>query len=102
MSKLSDKGVFLEATKIFYYMETGPIKISNPVDRILGVLLSRSLLSYNGTKEDITTEKYKILTLKDAREKGYKEEILFLNNHIKENAIKNTTNTTPTISWGKK
>ena len=95
-------GYLVTENKTFYYLETGIIKIINPLDRVMKILLARDIITYDGTKEDIAETKYKAMTLHEAKEKGYKVEILYLNSHIKTNAVSITTPDNKKISWGKK
>lgn len=96
------KGLLVPANKTFYYLETGVIKVSNPLDRILKVLLAKDIVTYTGTKDDFTDEKYKMMTLQEAQEKGYTVETLYLNPHIKANTTETPVGDSKRISWGKK
>ena len=96
------QGLLIPANKTFYYMETGVIKVVNPVDRIMKVLLAKDIITYTGTKEDVTEEKYRLMTLQEAQEKGYAIETLYLNSHVKANSSETPTAETGKITWGKK
>jgi hypothetical protein len=96
------QGLLIPSNKTFYYMETGPTKVTNPIDRILKVLLAKDIITYTGTKEDVTDEKYKLMTLQEAQEKGYLVEILYLNPHVKANCAVNPIGESNKITWAKK
>lgn len=102
MKKPSEiKGILVHESKTFYYLETGKLKVSNPLDRIQKVLLAKDILTYTGSREDVTEEKIKSITLLEAREKGYKIEVLYLNNHIKATS-ESPSQEVQSIKWGSK
>lgn len=96
------QGLLVLDNKTFYYMETGTIKIINPIDRIMKVLLAKDIITYTGTKEDVSTEKYKLMTLQEAQEKGYEVQTLYLNSHVRANSAETPVADSRTITWGKK
>ena len=96
------RGLLVHANKTFYYMETGQFSASNAIDRILKRLLAKDIISYTGTREDVTEEKYRPLTLQEAQEKGYTVEVFYLNAHIKANVGEAPTPENKVVSWGKK
>jgi hypothetical protein len=96
------RGLLVHANKTFYYLESGQFSTANSLDRILKRLLAKDIISYTGTREDVTEEKYRPLTLQEAQEKGYAVEVFYLNAHVKTNCGDTPTPENKVVSWGKK
>lgn len=75
-------GVYIRELKTIYVLETGGFRVANPIDRILRTLSLRDLLPYTGKPEDLT-ERYTVMKLKEAEEKGnIKVEKIVFTKHI--------------------
>ena len=96
------QGLLVKDSRTFYYLETGTHRVVSALDRIQSVLLSRDILSYTGTRDDVTEEKTKKMTLAEAQEKGYKVEVLYLTNHVKTMVKEEPAPEVAKIAWGKK
>jgi hypothetical protein len=103
MKKPSEiQGLLVNENRTFYYLETGNITIHNHLDRIQKVLLAKDIITYTGTKEDVSEEKLRTITLLEAQEKGYNVQVLYLNSHIKANTSETPAAEGKRITWGKK
>lgn len=103
MKKPSEiQGILIRATRTFYYLECGTHRVANVFDRIQNALFAKDLLSYTGNREDLNEEKTKKISLLEAQEKGYKIEILYLNNHVKAMAAATPAPEAQKITWAKK
>lgn len=76
-------GIYLKANKTFYVLETGNIFINSHVTRIKKILIQKSLINMTDTSYT-DSEQYEVMKIKDAIEKDYTIQKLFLNNHIKK------------------
>ena len=94
-------GIFLVANKTFYYLETNGIRSRTYFSRLKKALMVRGLLNYKGTKEELTEERTRLMTAGEAEEKGYTIEAIYLNQHIKEVSVEDTS-IKKKIAWGKK
>jgi hypothetical protein len=78
------QGVWIRSENTFYYLETGPQKVLNEVDRLRSILLNRGFKLFNTTKDGASEPApYLILTAKEAKEKQYKESVIYLNDHVR-------------------
>ena len=67
----------------FYYMETGNIKLTNPVSRILKALTMRNLIAVvPGTLQQ--ERQYDIFTAEKAKLQGMEMRPIYLNSHVKD------------------
>ena len=76
-------GIYLKSNKTFYVLETGNVFINSHVTRIKKILIQKSLINMTDTSYT-DSEQYEVLKIKDAIEKDYTIQKLFLNNHIKK------------------
>ena len=81
-------GVWARETKTFYYLESGAHSISNPVDRILNILITKEVIMLRPTKSQLHREPYKLMTLAEAEEKEYTVETIYLNKIVEDQAKK--------------
>lgn len=85
-------GIYVKKDKTFYILETGEIVISTHIERIKRILIQKNLIHMSD--ESYTyADQYEISNVKEAKEKEYKIETLYLNNHIRktyENKEQNT------------
>ena len=82
MSKDTDMGIYLKDKKKFYYLEAGDNYIANTVDRIRKTLVQRNLLP-TAINSD-SAGKYFILSIKDAKDKEYDFEPIFISKHMQQ------------------
>ena len=77
-------GIYLKSNKTFYVLETGNVFINSHVTRIKKkILIQKSLINMTDTSYT-DSEQYEVMKIKDAIEKDYTIQKLFLNNHIKK------------------
>ena len=74
-------GVHVLETRTFYYLDTTGFKISNPLERLEKIMLSRSMLDFNSDH----TDRFRRITLETAKKENCVIEVLYLNKHRKEN-----------------
>lgn len=82
MSRDTDMGIYLKDQKKFYYLEAGDNYIANTVDRIRKTLVQRNLLPTAISSD--SANKYYILSIKDAKDKEYNFEPIFISKHMQE------------------
>jgi hypothetical protein len=97
-------GIWVRNNRTFYWLETGPQRITFAGDKLRGILISRSILKYktNGIVNR-GEEPYLDMTLEQAQEKGYVVERVFVNDHVKasiEAAETKKEKTTKSNPWG--
>jgi hypothetical protein len=92
-------GIWLRENKTFYYLETLIHSVRNPLDRIKGTLIAQGLLSLSERVGVVHEEPFIKMTWAEAEEKGYKVEVIYLNDHVKKIATKESSTASP---WKKK
>ena len=78
-----DLGIYVNSNKTFYVLETGSIVISSHVTRIKKILVQKNLIIMTDTSYT-DSDQYEVLSYKDAKNKDYKIEKLYLNSHIRK------------------
>lgn len=77
-------GVWVRANRTFYWLESGPTRLTHAGDKLRSVLISKNILRYMTEHRPIRNEEpYLDMTLEQAQEKGYEVERLFLNDHVR-------------------
>ena len=78
------EGILCRQDRTFYYLETGNLTPRNNIDRLRSILMTRGLISYHRTDATDRTDPYRIMTLKEAEEKGVQTQVIYLNKHIEK------------------
>lgn len=78
-----DLGIYIKSNKTFYFLETGEVFINSHVTRIKKILIQKGLIIMTDTSYT-DSDQYEVLKIKDAKEKSYKLEALYLNSHIRK------------------
>lgn len=78
-----DLGIFIKKNKKFYTLETGNVVVTTHVTRIKKILVQRNLITMTDASYT-DSDQYEVITIKEAREKEYEIEKLYLNSHIKK------------------
>ena len=82
-------------------METGNVYVSNTIDRIKKTLITRGLIEFTDSTF-LDTERYNVLSCKDAKLKDYEMFPIFISKHV-ENTVKEQAtekSTKKKNSWG--
>ena len=85
-----DLGIYVKKNKKFYILETGNVVVTTHVTRIKKILIQKNFITMTDASYT-DADQYEVLTLKEAREKEYQIERLYLNSHIKKH-FKNEEN----------
>lgn len=96
------QGLWCRSDKKFYYLETGIHSVRNPLDRIKATLITRGALVYDIMGTRLHEEPVVKMTWAEAEERGYENEAIFLNPHVKAQVDADRTGNTPISSnpWG--
>jgi len=84
-----DLGIYCVDDKKFYYLESGTVIISNTVDRLKKALLKRNVIDFNPSSF-MDTNKYNVITCREAKLSNYEMEPIFISKHVEE-VFKNTS-----------
>lgn len=81
--KPDTQGIWCKKTNKWYYLEVGIHKSTRSLERLKTILLSRGYAEYeiDGIKRG--AEPMRVMTYRDAKEKNYEVEVLYLNNFVK-------------------
>jgi len=84
-----DLGIYCVENKKFYFLETGTVIISNTVDRLKKALLKRNLIDFSPSSF-MDTNRYNVITCREAKLSNYDMEPIFISKHVEE-VFKNKT-----------
>jgi hypothetical protein len=77
-------GIWVRANKTFYWLETGPARLTHAGDKLRSILIAKNILRYMTDHRPVRNEEpYTDMTLEQAEEKGYEIKRVFLTEHIK-------------------
>lgn len=91
MSQPKDLGIYLPATKKFYFLEAGDNWTGNTIDRIKKTLIQRSLIKIDFASLQKQMN-YAILSKREAEDKEYELVPIYISKHI-EALYKDKTST---------
>ena len=97
-------GIYCVAAKKFFYLETGNLRVNNPVPRLRNTLQQRGLIDFN-PHSYMNTNDYQIVTVKEAKVNDWEIEPIYISQHIKDMVTGDSEDaSTPASkrSWGKK
>lgn len=77
-----DLGIYIKSNKTFYVLETGNVFINSHVTRIKKILIQKGLITMTDTSYT-DSDQYEVIKVKEAKEKDYTFELLYLNSHIR-------------------
>lgn len=80
-------GVFCKKDKKFYYLESGDNHVTNTVPRITKTLYARGIIELSADNP-YTYSEYEIMKIKDAIEKGFELNPIYINDHVRDNLEK--------------
>lgn len=75
-------GVFCKKDKKFYYLESGDNHVTNTVPRITKTLYARGVIELSGDNP-YTYSEYEVMKIKDAEEKGFELNPIYINDHVR-------------------
>ena len=95
-------GIYCVTAKIFFYLETGTLRVHNPIPRLRNTLQQRGLIDFN-PQTYMNTNDYQIVTVKQAKINDWEIEPIYISQHIKAlvNAKETETSSSTGRGWGK-
>ena len=94
-------GLWCRSDNTFYFLESGPIVVTNTVDRLKKVLVARSIIKFDITGTRLHEEPYKMMTKKEALEKKFEIKPIYINAHVKKIMEQKAESTSTASPWGK-
>ena len=79
----NDLGIYCQKEKKFYYLETGSVYVSNTIDRIKKTLITRGLIEFTDNTF-LDTERYNVMSCKDAKLKDYNMQAIYISKHVEQ------------------
>jgi len=76
-------GIYVISEKKFYYLETGPVFVTNTVDRIRKALVQRNIIKTQ-TGESYPKQQFDIMTIAQAKEKEYEFAAIYISKNVEE------------------
>lgn len=80
--KDNDLGIYSVSAKKFFYLETGNLKVHNPIPRLRNTLQQRGLIDFN-PQTYMNTNDYQIVTVKQAKLNDWAIEPIYISDHIR-------------------
>ncbi len=86
---MNDKslGVYVNAEKKFYYLESGDNYVSNTLDRIKKALVARGVIK-TPTGSSYANPGYEVLSCAEAKVKEHTMEPIYISDNVKEYVLK--------------
>ena len=103
--KDNDLGIYCVSEKKFFYLETGNLKVNNPIPRLRNTLQQRGLIDFN-PHSYMNTNDYQIVTVKQAKLNDWAIEPIYISEHIRAvvtgQSVTAETNSAAKRKWGTK
>ena len=103
--KDNDLGIYCVSEKKFFYLETGNLKVHNPIPRLRNTLQQRGLIDFN-PHSYMNTNDYQIVTVKEAKLNDWQIEPIYISDHIRAlvtgKATSSQGSSAPRRKWGAK
>jgi len=93
-------GIYCIEEKEFFFLESGKIYVNNTVDRLKKILIKRNLIEFTD-KSFLDTQRYKVMSCKDAKLADYKMTPCYISQHVKNTVQSEEANEAlPKKTWG--
>jgi hypothetical protein len=95
---MNDKslGIYVNAEKKFYYLESGDVLVSNTIDRLKKTLTQREIIKTK-TGEAYAPSGYEIMSCLQAKQKEYDFVPIYISKNIEESLSKKTKTSSSTF-----